>query len=146
MSKLGTELEQLVKAVQMTLKDSPNITIETNVKVKDTNGIKREIDVLVEDFNVLPCYRIAFECKDYKRKLDIQIVDAVVGKFLDIPDISKKIIASTEGYTVSAKKKADKYNIELCTLSKQSIENILLDSIPILSTTMKTEVIDALCG
>ena len=142
MSKLGTELEQLVKAIQKTLKDSPHISIRTNVKLEDTNGIKREIDVLIEDFNVSPCCRIAFECKDYKKKVDIQIVDAVIGKFLDIPDIRKIIIVSTEGYTVSAKKKARKHNIELCTFSKVSLDHILLNSTPVLSTTMKTEVLD----
>ena len=68
MAKSGTELEQLVKAIQETIKDHHNITIRTNVKLEDKNGIKREIDVLVEDYNISPCYRIAFECKDYKKK------------------------------------------------------------------------------
>lgn len=142
MAKSGTELEQLVKAIQETIKEIHNITIRTNVKFEDKNGIKREIDVLVEDYNISPCYRIAFECKDYKKKVDIQIVDGVVGKFLDIPNINKQVIVTTEGYTESARKKANVHNIELCILSKVSIEHALLKSTPILSTMMKTEVLD----
>ena len=142
MSNLGTELEQLVKAIQETIKDRTGISTHTNVKIEDDNGIKREIDVLVEDFSISPCHRIAFECKNYKKKVDIQIVDAVIGKFLDISHISKIIIVSTQGYTDNAKKKAQKHNIELCSLSKFSIDDTLLNNIPILSTTMETTLLD----
>ena len=64
MAKQGSSLEQLVKAIQTTIKDSPNTFVQTNVKIEDTNGIKREIDVLVEDSNTSPTTLIAFECKD----------------------------------------------------------------------------------
>ena len=55
---------------------------------------------------------------------------------------SKIIIVSTQGYTDNAKKKAHKHNIELCSLSKFSIDDILLNNIPILSTTMETTLLD----
>ena len=45
MAKQGSSLEQLVKAIQTTIKDSPNTIVQTNIKIEDTNGIKREIDV-----------------------------------------------------------------------------------------------------
>lgn len=142
MAKAGKELEQLVKVIQETTKGFHNTTIETNVKMDDVIGIKREIDVLVEDRSKSPFYRIAFECKDYKNKVDVQIVDGVIGKFIDIPSINKIIIVTSKGYTVSAKKKAQKHNIELSTLSKIPLNKILIKSIPILTTSMKTEVLD----
>lgn len=142
MVKLGTSLEQLVWAIQDTVKNCPSISVHTNVRCKDTNGINREIDVLVEKKGVSSNYRIAFECKDYNKKVDVQIVDAVVGKFMDIPDISERVIVSSLGYTKSAEIKAASHNIQLFTLSKIPLDKILLPSTPILSDEMKTVPMD----
>ena len=142
MAKQGSSLEQLVKAIQTTIKDSPNTFVQTNVKIEDTNGIKREIDVLVEDSNTSPTTLIAFECKDYNKAVDVQIVDAVVGKFADIPSIQKKVIVANKGYSTSAKIKAAKHGIELRTLSKVPLTQLLLNSTPILARRMDTVVLD----
>lgn len=142
MAKQGSSLEQLVKAIQTTIKDSPNTFVQTNVKIEDTNGIKREIDVLVEDSNTSPTTLIAFECKDYNKAVDVQIVDAVVGKFADIPSIQKKVIVANKGYSTSAKIKAAKHGIELRTLSKVPLTQLLLTSTPILAREMETVLLD----
>lgn len=142
MAKQGSSLEQLVKAIQTTIKDSPNTFVQTNVKIEDTNGIKREIDVLVEDSNTSPTTLIAFECKDYNKAVDVQIVDAVVGKFADIPSIQKKVIVANKGYSTSAKIKAAKHGIELRTLSKVPLTQLLLNSTPILARRLDTVVLD----
>lgn len=142
MAKQGSSLEQLVKAIQTTIKDSPNTFVQTNVKIEDTNGIKREIDVLVEDSNTSPTTLIAFECKDYNKAVDVQIVDAVVGKFADIPSIQKTVIVANKGYSTSAKIKAAKHGIELRTLSKVPLTQLLLNSTPILAREMETVLLD----
>lgn len=142
MAKSGKSLEQLVWAIQDTVRNSPNISVHTNVRFKDVNGIDREIDVLVENRNISPTFRVAFECKDYNKKVDVQIVDAVVGKFMDIPDIHNRVIVSSLGYTKSAEIKAASHNVQLFTLSKIPLDKILLPSTPILSDTMKTVPID----
>lgn len=142
MAKSGKSLEQLVWAIQDAVKDSPNISVHTNVLLKDVSGINREIDVLVENRNISPTFRVAFECKDYNKKVDVQIVDAVVGKFMDIPDIHDRVIVSSLGYTKSAEIKAASHNVQLFTLSKIPLDKILLPSTPILSDTMKTVPID----
>ena len=68
MAKKGAALEQLVALIQETLKDRPDATIQTNVKVVDNTGIPREIDVLVyTNVQELPL-GIAIECKDYSKK------------------------------------------------------------------------------
>lgn len=142
MAKSGKSLEQLVWAIQDTVSNCPNISVHTNVRFKDVNGIDREIDVLVENRNISPTFRVAFECKDYNKKVDVQIVDAVVGKFMDIPDIHDRVIVSSLGYTKSAEIKAASHNVQLFTLSKIPLDKILLPSTPILSDTMKTVPID----
>lgn len=142
MAKQGTSLEQLVRAIQEAIKECPNTTVQTNVKIEDANGIKREIDVLVEDRHTAPTTLIAFECKDYSKAVDVQIVDAVIGKFEDLPSIHKKVIVANNGYSTSAKIKAAKHGIELLTLSKVSLPRLLLNSTPILANKMETVLLD----
>lgn len=125
MAKKGALLEQLVALVQETLKDRSDTTIQTNAKVVDDNNITREIDVLVSaSIQEIPI-QIAFECKDYSKKaVDIQVVDAFVGKCKHLPQVHKKVIVSTSGFTEKATERAKQEGIMLC-----SIENIPLDDI-----------------
>lgn len=48
MAKQGKALEQLVRAIQETIKDVPSATVVANAKLKDKNGVMRECDVVVE--------------------------------------------------------------------------------------------------
>ena len=125
MAKKGALLEQLVALVQETLKDRSDTTIQTNANVEDDDNITREIDVLVSSsIQELPI-QIAFECKDYSKKaVDIQVVDAFIGKCKHLPQIHKKVIVSTSGFTAKATERAKQEGIVLC-----SIENIPLDEI-----------------
>lgn len=125
MAKKGAALEQLVALIQETLKDSPNAMVQTNVKLEDNIGVRREIDVLVstqvQEFPI----QIAFECKDYSNKaVDVQVVDALVGKYKYLPQIHRKIIVSTSGFTSSALSKAKQEGVELCPLESISLETI----------------------
>ena len=115
MAKQGKILEQLVKAIQETIKDSPNTIVSSNVKLTDINEVQREIDVLVETIvNQMPI-KIAFECKDYNRPVDIKIVDGFISKCADIPSINSKVIVATKGFSEGARKKAKGHNIQLYT-------------------------------
>ena len=46
--KAGKALEQLVVAIQESLKNSPDTLIVANAKLKDRTNLKREIDVYVK--------------------------------------------------------------------------------------------------
>ena len=127
MSKTGKSLEQLVKAIQITLKDCPNTSIESNVKMNDNSGVTREIDVLVTtsvQSNSIN-YKIAFECKEYKSKVTVSIVEAFISKCMDIPEINKGIMVSSNGFTDGAIKKAKKHGILLCGLNQIDIDKAL---------------------
>ena len=115
MAKQGKILEQLVKAIQETIKDSPNTIVSSNVKLTDINGVQREIDVLVETIVHQMPIKIAFECKDYNRPVDIKIVDGFISKCADIPSINSKVIVATKGFSEGARKKAKGHNIQLYT-------------------------------
>ncbi|MBR5919784.1 MAG: restriction endonuclease [Bacteroidales bacterium] len=125
MAKKGAALERLVALIQDTLKDRQDVVIQTNVKLVDNSGINREIDVLVSTKTQKLPIQIAFECKDYSSKaVDIQIVDAFIGKCKYLPQIHRKILVSTSGYSTNAIARAKQEGIELCLL-----EDIPLDTI-----------------
>ena len=125
MAKKGAALEQLVALIQETLKERQDEIIQTNVKLVDNSGINREIDVLVntkiQEFPI----QIAFECKDYSSKsVDIQVVDAFARKCKYLPQIHRKVLVSTSGYTANAITRAKQEGIELCTLKDIPIDTI----------------------
>lgn len=121
-------MEQLVGAIQETIKDCPEIIVRTNAKITNDIGIQREIDVLVQNDTIME----SFECKDYaqsknRRAVDVQVVDGVIGKNKYLSQINKLNIVSTTGYTSSAKKEAAVYGIQLYTMDDVKSDNILFD-------------------
>ena len=118
MARRGTKLEQFVKAIQLSIKGNIETFVRTNVKIQDSNGCNREIDVFVENLN----QNVAIECKEHHRKLGVKIVDELIGKFVDIPNIHQKAIASIKGFTRDAKLKAAKHNVQLWTLEDISLD------------------------
>ena len=129
MSKKGKALEQLVAAIQEVVKDCPNTIVQTNVNVPNTAGINREIDILVSTKVQGICNCTAFECKDYStsaksKPVDIQVVDAFIGKCSLIPSINQKVIVSATGFSKNAIKEAQMAGVLL-----YSFENIPIDKI-----------------
>lgn len=125
MAKKGKLLEQLVWAIQNTIKDNPDVRIYTNRKIKDTNKIKREFDVMVESVINRVNVCIIFECKDYKRPVGVNVVDGLLGKCAAVPSVNKKIIVSQTGFTKSARQKAENNGIELYSLETVPLDDLL---------------------
>lgn len=125
MAKKGALLEQLVALVQETLKDRSDTVIQTNAKLSDEKNIIREIDVLVSTKVQEMPYQISFECKNYSKKaVDIQVIDALIGKYKHLPQIHRIVIVSTTGFTAKAIERAKQEGILHC-----SIDNVPLDEI-----------------
>ncbi len=121
--KAGKALEQLVTEIQKYLGN--NSDVKSNAPLADVCGIKREIDVLVRISNGEKKQVIAFECKDYKRKVDIKEVEAFICKCHDLPEINKGIIVSSHGFTIGAQRKAQYHGIELHPLNDVPYAEIL---------------------
>lgn len=132
MNKRGKSFEQLVAAIQDTVKNCPFTIVQTNVKIKDTNDVYREIDVLVRDRSCTPNRLIAFECKEYSEPVGIKLIDEIIGKFIDLPTIDKKILVTSTGYTTGAKKKATNNGIDLFLIKNIPLDAILLTGQPCL--------------
>ena len=128
MAKRGKALEQLIMAIQDTIKDCPNTTIQTNVLLRNSLGVYREVDILVTEQHTDRTINIAYECKDYtssNKKVDIQVLDAMFGKYSLMPTIDRKVLVSRTGFTASAYKMAPILGLELHSLDKTSIEETL---------------------
>lgn len=129
MAKRGKALEQLVKAIQEAMKDSPSTHVSSNVKIKDKNGVLRECDVVVESYAQGLPFVLVFECKEYKVPIDVKVVDAFIGKCADLPNVNKKVIVSTTGFTQNAAIKASANGVVLCSLENVNVQDLLLDTV-----------------
>jgi hypothetical protein len=94
---------------------------------------RRRIDIAIEtmigDFNL----RIAIECKNYKKPLNVKTIESIVGLFNDIA-ANKGVIFSTSGYSPAAMNTAISAGIDLFTLKGSEFNNINEDigQIPLL--------------
>lgn len=111
--KLGKEFEQAVAKVQSMFDSVSEIT--TNEKLVDRLGQSREFDVVVRTrssgFDLLG----VIECKDLKRKVDIQVVDAFQSKASDAL-AHFKVIVSKSGFTKNAIERARFHGIGTLSL------------------------------
>src|SRR3712207_2141412 len=83
----------------------------------------REIDILITDpRGNLPPQTIAIECRDRKRKADVEWIDAIIGKYSQI-GVRRVVAISRSGFTKNAIKKAKDANIDTLSLG-QALEEI----------------------
>ena len=122
--KPGKALEQLVAAIQDYLKDSKDTNIIRNAKLYNRSGVEREIDVFVQTKVQGMELGIAFECKDYSDKVGIEKIDAFAQKCRELPQIHKKVMVASSGFTEGVVKEAQNQGIELYLLSEVPFEHI----------------------
>ncbi len=121
----GKLFEQIARVIQESLVDSNDTIVRSNHKLKDTVGLLREYDVFVESkVNGFPI-GIAIECKDYKRKVAVEKIDAFQSKCNDIPQINKKVFISKNGFQTGARAKAQLYGIDLHLLNEITESEVL---------------------
>ena len=124
MTKPGREYELFVASLVQAILDADrfvdgkNITVEQNKIIEDACGVNREFDVYWEyefgDF----VYKTVIECKDYKSKVSIDGIDALIGKATDIPDL-KLAFATKKGYQSGAERKAKNNGVDLLIVREQ---------------------------
>jgi len=119
----GKEYEDFVGAVQQALINASgishvkNISVETNKKIEDKNGIVRQFDVYWEfDLGGVD-YKTVVECKDYASPVSIEKIEAFISKVSDIPWLIP-IYATKSGYQSGAKIKAEKHNVKLLVIKR----------------------------
>ena len=125
MDRTGKEYENFVAKLQRAILNSKslaiqkNIVIEKNKNIKDNNGINREFDLYWEYELGGLTYKTVIECKDYNSKINIEKIDALIGKTNDIPGLNL-VFATKCGYQSGADIKAKQHGIELLIVREQN--------------------------
>jgi hypothetical protein len=84
--------------------------------VKDIRtGTEREVDIAIESTVARHSVMIAIECRDHGRPADIQWIDALVGKYRDLP-VDKVVAVSRSGFSKIAMQRAAQVRITTITL------------------------------
>lgn len=108
------KFEKAVATFLQALDPNAKIVDDVSIPDKDT-GTPRQRDVWIDSsiagFNV----QIYVSCKDYKRKINQQDMDAVIGE-LASSGANKGVIFAKNGFGEDAKKKAKANGIDCCVL------------------------------
>lgn len=127
MKNTGTKLEEYTQLVYKTLLNmrDEGIVVERRKIVMDRFGIDNEIDVYYEFAKANIIHRVAIECKDIVRPLDLGKVREFCMKISDIGDIIG-VIVSKSGYHPNAKRLAEHHRILALTYNDLPQINMLL--------------------
>ena len=127
------------KAVAETLEQlDPKAEVQHNVFVEGTvSGTRRQIDVLVIGEIVGQKVTIAIECKRYKKKLGIDVVDQFVGRLVDF-GVDLGVLYSVNGVTPAAAARAANSKLPRITLMELNESDLSVpDVLQLLSISPK---------
>jgi hypothetical protein len=112
--KAGSQFEKLSAEIFMALRTNPQLeSVEHNVQLLGIDG-PRQIDVLMRG-RVGPLEILTIiECKDTNSVITVQEVDALHSKMQDV-GAQKAVLVTHRGFSGTAKKKAARLGISLCT-------------------------------
>ena len=139
--KEGTRFEHItVEVFTILCKDKEYEKVEHDVFLKGPDG-PRQIDVLISSkvgpFDV----KIIIECKDYNKNVNVTALDALYSKLQDV-NAQKAIMVARKGFTIGAKKKAQRLGISLCPIHSMEHEKWKFEvEIPIIITEYACEKI-----
>jgi hypothetical protein len=117
MPKRSNDFQRLIKRIYEQLMPMGATVTESAMLNETTSDLRREVDVLIE----LPLpgvdtpTRIAIECRDHVRQSDVSWIDALQGKYRDLP-VHRVIAVSRQTFTPGAARKAHRCRIETRTL------------------------------
>jgi hypothetical protein len=136
MKRKGKDLENIIKLIEETLKDSSQTKVYSNHKIKNTSDRYREFDVFIESKVSGHDIKIAIECKDYKSPVSVEKIEAFETKCNRIKSINKKVFVSSNGFQLDAINAARELGIELQTASKLE-PNQIKNWFPIIKLNIK---------
>ena len=117
MPKRTNDFQKLIATIETELAPLGAVVTESKLIKAKHSDVEREIDVAIESTVGHHEILIAMECRDHGRPANIQWIDALVGKYADLP-VSNVIAVSRSGFSKKAHQKAEKANIRTITLEK----------------------------
>lgn len=134
MARRGRYLEVLVEALENSNLDKNSNIISPAYLEDKVSKSMREIDVLITQGQGHHQIKMAFECKDWIKKVGCPEVEAFANKIEHLA-IHKAIIVSASGFSKPAIKKANFYNISCLSMeSVPQIDWVLFDSCVVKTT------------
>ena len=122
----GFEYEAFVASLYYAIQKADELTanlrtlsFEQRKRIRNRYGALREFDVYWEYELDGVVKRTVIECKDYKSAIQIEKIDALVGKLGDIDGDLIPVFATKTGYQSGAKKAADNHDVELLIVREQ---------------------------
>lgn len=113
----GVDFERLVMRLLAAIDGNPRYTRVTHdVRIEGPDG-RRQIDVLMESDVAGQPIRTVVECKDWKKTLDIKVIDGFHSKMQDI-NANLGILAARHGFSKNARQKAKRLGIRLLTVDE----------------------------
>ena len=130
----GEKFEQLTTEIfEFLTRKNEYESVLKNVKLLGPDG-NREIDVLITGKVGPFVVKTIVECKDYKRKVNVMVVDALHSKMVDV-NANKAVLVTRNGFSRGAISKAKRLGISLCTANHASDESWKFEpQMPILIT------------
>lgn len=117
----GVILEVITEILERSISDDSS-GITKNKKIKDLDGVVREIDIYVESIINKRKFNLAIECKNYKEPISLDKIEAFYAKCSKLPQIHKKIFLTTSNYQKGAIIKAKSFGIELYRITTEKID------------------------
>lgn len=111
------KFEKLVAGIHKMKEQGAEVVFDDKIVGKRT-GEERQVDVSVRFRHGYYEYLIIIECKDYKKKVSVDKVEALRTKMEDV-GADKGVMVSTNGFQKGAVKAAAAYNIGLFTLTEE---------------------------
>lgn len=116
MPKRSNSFQRLVASIAAQLAPAgAKVTESHQTEERGLDGILREIDTLIEFDSGLMTVRVGIESRDRSRKSDIEWIDSIIGKYVDLP-VHAKIAVSRKPFSKSAQKKAARHGIKLLSM------------------------------
>jgi len=136
--KSGTRFEKLTERIFAQLVKHPEYEkVEHDVKLQGKDG-PRQIDVLITSEVASMTIKTIVECKDYKGKVSVGVIDALHSVMEDV-NANKGVLVSSNGFSSTAIKKAKRLGISLYTAHEALSEKWKIDiEIPVLVTEISS--------
>ncbi len=100
----GLGYEKIVAGIYRQFAEAAEVT--ENERIIGISGSSRQIDIALREKIDGTTVLVIIECKDYSRPVDIERVDALIGKIQDV-EAKRGIIVSDSGFTAGARRRAE---------------------------------------
>ena len=116
---VGSLYYAVQKAEELTT-NLKTLSFERNKRIRNRYGVAREFDIYWEYELDGVVKRTIIECKNYNSAIQIEKMDALVGKLGDMDGDFTPVFATRTGYQSGAKKAADHHHVELLIVREQN--------------------------